>query len=328
MPVFGVTTDRRQVEAVTIRSDALEATILTYGAVLNDVRLAGLDRPLTLGSPDLAAYEGPLESFGSVMGPVVNRIRGAQAIIAGRSHAFETNFEGKHTLHSGRTGSHRQVWDIEAQSGSSVSLILRLEDGVGGFPGHRWVRAIYTVEGASLSLEITAESDRPTLFSFANHSYWALDGLGFKGHNLRIPAGRYLVAGDDLLPTGTLNHVDGTPYDARAGLELAGDASQFFDLNYCYCEGDRALHEVAQLSGTSGVSMTMETTAPGLQVYDCGTIDGAGFATHHGAAYGRYSGLALEAQRWPGATTHAHFPKIAYRPGERFHQLTRWSFAS
>ncbi|MEL6913865.1 MAG: aldose epimerase family protein [Pseudomonadota bacterium] len=327
MRSFGVTEEGRRVHAIEIGGDALSATILTYGAVLNDVRLAGVDRPLTLGSPDLAAYEGPLESFGALMGPVVNRIRDGRAVIAGRDYSFERNFEGRHTLHSGRTGSHRQVWEVEAQGPSSVSLRLDLPDGLGGFPGIRWVRAIYAIENAALSLEIAAESDAPTLFSFANHSYWALDGVGFGGQTLTVPAGRYLEAGRDLMPTGAVTHVEGTPYDARHGLALTGDESQFLDLNYCFCEGDRALHEVARLAGPSGLTMTMESTAPGLQVYDCGTIDGAGFATHHGPSYGRYAGLALEAQRWPGATTHAHFPKIAHDAGERFHQLTRWRFA-
>ncbi|MEM1373398.1 MAG: aldose epimerase family protein [Pseudomonadota bacterium] len=327
MTPFGEMADGREVHAISLTSDQVSARILTYGAILNDVRLAGIAYPLTLGSPDLAAYEGPMASFGSLMGPVVNRIRDARADIAGRDYQFEKNFEGAHTLHSGSTGSHHQIWQIAEQTAASVTLALDLPDGLGGFPGDRRVEVTYTVDDASLTMDVTARTNAPTLFSFANHSYWALDAEpGFSGHQLSIPADSYLEAGPDLMPTGAEVAVAGTAYDARGGLDLAGDSRQFFDLNYCLARSDQPMRPVAKLRGASGVTMGMESTAPGLQVYDCGTIDAAGFATHHGREYGRYAGLALEAQAWPGAIQHAHFPSILHDASRPFRQTTRWSF--
>ncbi|MDH3264579.1 MAG: galactose mutarotase, partial [Paracoccaceae bacterium] len=59
-----------------------------------------------------------------------------------------------------------------------------------------------------------------------------------------------------------------------------------------------------------GLRMTMETTELGLQVYD-----------------GRAgAGVALEAQGWPDAPNRPDFPSILLRPGERYEQITRWSF--
>ncbi|MEM9350253.1 MAG: aldose epimerase family protein [Pseudomonadota bacterium] len=326
---FGRTKAGDDVHAIDISSSDLAVRILTYGAILNDVRLTGVDYPLTLGSPDIAAYQGPLSSFGALMGPVVNRMRDAKAMIGGSEYTFEKNQDGKHTRHSGRDASHKKVWEVTEQSDTSVTLKLSMPDGEAGFPGNRWVRAIYTVSGASLTMEVTAESDATTLFSYANHSYWALDPTpGYAGHVLTIPAGRYTEPDEELMPTGRVLHVEGSPYDARRGLTLAGNESQFFDLNYCFVEGDRTLTEVARLRGKSGVEMVMESTAPGLQAFDCATIEAPDFATNHNRPYGRYAGFALEAQRWPGATSHANFPKIEYGPGERFHQITRWSFTA
>ncbi|MEO0487493.1 MAG: aldose epimerase family protein [Pseudomonadota bacterium] len=326
MELFGTTAAGEDVHAIDLVGDAISARVLTYGAVLNDVRMAGLGYPLTLGSPDLAAYEGPLESFGSLIGPFANRIKGAEAVIAGQSYQFEKNFEGAHTLHSGAMGTHRQVWEVIDLSASHVVLALALPDGLGGFPGNRTVVATYRVEGASITLTVEARSDAPTLLSFANHSYWALDGAAaFGGHVLTIPADEVLEMGPALMPTGRVLSLDGSDYDARGGLALTGDAQQFFDINYCLGTLDIPLREVARLRGTSGVELVMESTAPGLQVYDCGTIDGAGFETHHGAAYGAYSGLALEAQLWPGAAHHGAFPSAE---GVAFDQTTRWSFSA
>ena len=326
MTPFGTPSDGREVHAIDIATGEIEVRILTYGAVINDVRVGGL--PMTLGSPDIAAYEGPLASFGSLMGPVVNRIRGASAEIAGDTYQFEANFEGAHTLHSGRGASHEQVWSVEAQTADSVTLALALPDGLGGFPGNRNVRVTYTVAGTSLTMAVEATTDAATLFSFANHSYWSLDGaVGYAGHTLTIPAETYLEAGPDLMPTGQRVPVEGTAYDARNGLTLTADDTQFFDLNYCIAEAHGPLREIARLRSPEGREMVMESTTPGLQVYDCGTINGAGFATHHGQAYSFYAGVALEAQLWPGAAHDASFPSIRFGPGETYAQTTRWSFS-
>ncbi|MEQ3755180.1 MAG: galactose mutarotase, partial [Planktomarina sp.] len=91
MPIasFGQTADGREVQKISLRSEQLTVTILTLGAVINDVRLTGVAWPLTLGSPDVAGYEGKLSSFGSFMGPVINRIKGCTAEIDGQRYTFE-----------------------------------------------------------------------------------------------------------------------------------------------------------------------------------------------------------------------------------------------
>ncbi len=60
MPIasFGQTADGREVQKIPLRSEQLTVTILTLGAVINDVRLTGVAWPLTLGSPDVAVFEG------------------------------------------------------------------------------------------------------------------------------------------------------------------------------------------------------------------------------------------------------------------------------
>lgn len=325
---FGTTHNGQSVAAIDIRSPQLSARILTLGAILSDVRLAGLDRPLTLGSPDLAAYEGPLVSFGSIMGPVVNRIKGAQAQIAGRLHRFEATTKSGATLHSGATGIQSQVWTVAEVTSDAVTLTLCLPDGLGGFPGQREITATYRVSGATLTLQINATSDAATLWNIANHAYWALDDcVGFGGHQLQVLANSYLQAGEDLLPTGVLAPLAGSDVDLRKPLSLSGDAQQFFDFNFCTSTARVPLRDVAVLRSASGLTMTMASTECGLQVYDGGTIDGAGFATHHGPAYAPYDGIALEAQSWPGATDNPAFPSIEYAPGQPYAQTTSWRFS-
>ncbi|MGV6839281.1 MAG: aldose epimerase family protein [Planktomarina sp.] len=324
---FGHIETGAEVHRITIGTSDLTVKVLTLGAILNDVRLKGVDWPLTLGATAVDGYRGPLRSFGSFMGPVINRIKGCTAQIDGQDFTFEKHHSGNHTQHSGSTGFQNQVWELAEHGDTYAVLTLQVPDMMGGFPGNRTTKVRYDVEGASLHLTATATTDAVTLMNPANHSYWALDpDIGFAGHKLTVWADTYSEPGDSLMPTGQILPVDGSPYDFRQGQVLAGGSDQFFDLNLCSAKERQPLRKVARLKGTSGVFMDMATTECGLQVYDCGTINAPGFPTHHGAAYGPYAGVALEAQSWPGATTHEHFPSILLNPEDTYTQVTQWSF--
>lgn len=322
---FGHARDGRIVRAVTIASAELSATILTWGAALNDLRLAGIDRSLTLGGPRIEGYAGPMGYFGTLVGPVANRIGGARASIAGIDHVFVPN-EGTTLLHSGRAGIHARHWAIAEADGRAVRLRLVLEDGADGFPGRRTLDARYSVEGAALVLRLAAETDAPTLMNIAQHGYWNLDGgPTIAGHQLRIAADHCLPVTDRLLPTGEVRPVAGA-FDLRGGRRL--DLSEGFDHNFCLARAPRALTEVAELAGPSGLTLHLATTEPGLQVYDGARLDSAPFAGHAGAPYGPFAGLALEPQRWPDAPNQPDFPPITLAPGEIYRQETRWRFAA
>lgn len=326
---FGITPDQQIVEKITIGNDELTVSVLTWGAVLNDVRLADMGYPLTLGGPDLAAYSGPMKSFGSVIGPVVNRIRNAEAEIDGVSYAFEANLDGLHTKHGGTQGPHVQVWKIVETSPSHAVLELKLPDGLSGFPGDRVIRAEYRVSGAMLDLVLVAHTDRPTLINLANHSYWNLDGsMDARGHKLQILADFYTENGPDLMVTGQVLPVAGSIYDFREAKCLEASEDRLFDLNYVLSDAKRPLTKAARMEGESGVVMEMSTTEPGLQLFDFGSFDTGEFIGHLGVPYQRYSAIALEAQTWPGALSRNDWPSIEVTPDQPYHQHTRWAFSA
>ena len=326
---FGSTQDGRDVAQITISSDELTVNILTLGSVINDVRLTGVAWPLTLGSPEVVAYEGKMSSFGSLMGPVINRIKGCSADIDGQIFTFEKHHSGDLTQHSGSSGMHNQIWNIADHGPGFVVLKLALADGLGGFPGNREIELRYTVHQTTLSMAVQATTDAPTPFNPANHSYWSLDPtVGFSGQTFQLQADDYSEPDEDLMPTGQILPVAGSQYDFRSGIRMAGDSSQFFDFNFCTSDDKRPLRPVATLTGIQGVRMEMATTECGLQVYDGGTIHAPDYDNHHGAPYGAYAALALEAQSWPGSLAHSHFPNIILRPGSEYKQITSWTFSA
>lgn len=320
MTQFGTTADGRDVHAITIGNDTLSATLLTWGALLQDVQLAGVPYGLTLNSTDLSDYTSGMHHYGGLMGPVVNRLSNAQAVIDGKTYQFEANYLDRHTLHSGAAGTHFKVWQIDEDTENSCILSVKLPDGEGGFPGNRTVRVQYRITGSTLSMTVTATTDAPTLINFANHSYWNIDASEtWAGHRLQITADRYTPNDTAQVPTGEVRDVSGTPYDFRTPREIHPQAPDF-DTNFCLSDAPAALRDVLTLTGQSGVSMTVATNQTGIQVFDAGTT--------HRPHRAPYEGLAIEAQSWPDAPNKPGFPDIELHPGQTYEQITSWRFSA
>ncbi|MCC5975795.1 MAG: galactose mutarotase [Rubellimicrobium sp.] len=322
MTPFGTLPDGRTVDALTIAAGDLTVRLLTLGATLQDVRLKGTDRNLTLASDNPADYLGALLYFGALVGPVANRLTGASAVIDGKRHHFEANQDGKITLHSASTGTHAKLWDVADHGPDHATLTLTLPDGEGGFPGNRRITTRFTVTApATLRMEVTGETDAPSLMNFANHAYWNLNGSPtWAGHSLRIAADRYTPVDDNLLPLGEARDVTGTPFDLRQGRVMIPGTGPDIAHNFCLSNTRQPLRDVLWLTGTSGVTMTLATTEPGVQVYDAARTARPGQATREG--------FAIEAQGWPDAPNQPGFPSIDLLPGQPVTQVTEWRFAS
>ena len=317
--IFGTASTGEEVQKITLSAGDLTISLLDWGAIVQDVRLAGIDRPLTLGSDQLSDYEGDMRHHGSLIGPMVNRIGTARVLIDGMMYELERNQDGRVHLHSGAQATHRRKWEVLDHSAATATLRCTLLDGTCGLPGNRVITATFALSApATLTLTIDAVSDAPTLMNFANHSYWNFDGTDrWDGHQLWIDAAHYLPGTSDYYPTGEVAAVDGTPMDFRTPRRIDVDAPPF-DNNFCLSDGPRPLRDVLRLTGQSGVGMTLATDQAGVQVYDGRDAVRPGHQP--------YEGLAIEAQSWPDAPTHSHFPSIRVTPKQPYHQTTQFRF--
>lgn len=317
---FGTTATGEAVQKITLRKGDLTVSLLTWGAVLQSVRLRGVDHDLTLGSDALADYEGKMRHHGSLIAPVANRIGQARAMIDGREYQFEKNFLGQHCLHGGSAGTQLKVWHLETATDAEATLSLNLPDSEGGFPGNRRATARFSLSGAaSLRLDITATTDAPTLWNATNHSYWNLDGTAtWAGHSLQTDAAHWLPTTDEDRPTGEIRPTQGGPMDFTTP-RIITPGAPLFDNNFCLSRQAQPLRSVLTLKGQSGVSLTVASTEPGVQVYDGRNAQRPG--------HGLHEGLAIETQRWPDAPSFADFPQIGLMPGESLTQSTEWRFA-
>ncbi|NIY70848.1 galactose mutarotase [Marivivens donghaensis] len=314
---FATLPDGRDVERHTISNGDLSASFLTYGAILHEVRLAGLDYNLTLNSDNLEDYYVKMKYYGALIGPVGNRIKGARARLNGIEHMLTPN-EGRNTLHSAEAGSFCKLWTLEELTDSSITLSVTLPDGDAGFPGNQRVLAHYSIEADNvLRLELTVTTDEDAWVNVVNHAYWNLSGeKDITNHKMQIAARQYLPVDDETLPTEPTD-VEGTLFDFRE-LRPVVPGEPDLDHNFCLSRIKLDMREVMTLQG-GDVTMKIATDAPGLQVYDGRDTDAQGFAP--------YAGLALEPQYWPNAPHEPTFPKIVLKAGGVWTQESEWRFS-
>lgn len=326
--VFGRMPDGTAVERVTLSGGGLTAHVLTYGAVLQDLRLDGHAPPLVLGFDRFEDYLAHSKFFGATAGRCANRIGGAAFDLDGGTHRVDPNFLGRHHLHGGSAGMGKRVWTLDSADAASATLSIRQDDGDMGYPGALEARVrIALLPDAVLDIRMTATADKPTLCNLAHHSYWNLSGEpDVLNHRLRIDADTYLPVDAELIPTGAVAPVDGTPFDLRAGpllREVCG--AVHVDHNFCLSRARQPLRDIARLSA-GGLHMDIRSTEPGLQVFDGRPLD-VPVPGLDGRRMGAHAGIALEPQVWPDAIHHPDWQQAILRPGETYDQHTQFAFS-
>ncbi|WP_406419171.1 galactose mutarotase [Streptomyces sp. NBC_00873] len=318
--LFGTLADGTAVHRWTLERAGTRVRVLTYGGVVQSVEVPGRDgvrAEVTLGLPDLAAYEtcsGPY--FGVLVGRYANRIAGASFVLDGQTHHVTRN-EGRNHVHGGARGFDKRVWEAREVLGG-VELSLVAEDGEEGFPGRLAVSAAYTLdEDGALRIAYRATTDAPTVVNLTNHTYWNLAGAdsgSAAGHTLRIAAGRITPVDGESIPTGELLPVEGTRCDFRETRTVGTG----YDHNFVLDEAvDGPVAELCDPG--SGRVLTITTTEPGMQLYTADHLDGR--------PYRPCDGIALETQHFPDSPNRPEFPSTVLRPREEYVSTTVYGFS-
>ena len=334
---FGRLSDGQPVTAYRLRNNTgAEAVILDYGCTVQSLKVpnkAGGVTDVVLGYDSAAEYETNGGFFGAAIGRVGNRIAGSSFELDGKTYPLSPS-EGRNQLHGGICGFDRRMWAAGAD-GEKLVFSRVSPDGEEGYPGNLTVKITYELlDGNSLRITYDAVTDAPTLVNLTNHSYFNLNGGGdILGHKLQIFAKYYTEVNDELIPTGRLIPVAGTPMDFRTpktvGQDIDAECRQLklgggYDHNFAL-DFNEPFHIAAILeSPESGIVMTVRTTEPGMQFYSGNSITprkGKG-----GALLSERSALCLETQLFPDAIHQDAFLHPVLRPGLRYLACTSYSF--
>lgn len=319
----------RNQQGMTLRVAEYGATIMSFD--VPDRRGESID--VVLGFDTLEEYPTKSQYFGCTVGRVGNRVAKGTFELDGVIHRVACN-NGENHLHGGNVGFDKSMWAGEAimtARGPGVRLTLTSPDGDEGYPGE--LRAVTTYvlsEDGALEIDMEAVCDAPSPVNLVHHTYWNLGGHDsgpILDEILVIDADRYTPVDSDLIPTGSLDPVEGTALDFRTPRTIRRDIAAFpatesdpggYDHNFCL-EGDAGtMRSVARLSDPdTGIVMTIETDQPGLQFYTGNFLDG--IPGKAGAMYEKFGGLCLETQAYPDSINRKGepgWPDVVLRPGE------------
>jgi aldose 1-epimerase len=311
-------------QKLRIGTGVVTAEIWTLGAALNAVWAPDRDGKLVqvvLGHTDEAERLASSAYLGEIVGPFGNRIRDARFTIDGVPHQLERNFLGKHSLHSGSDGFHRQEWTVADAGADHVRLTLTWSDTTGEHPGPVHAAVTYWAEGNTLSYDIDVTTDAPTVVNVIGHPYVNLAGQGtVAGQVLTIAADTYIPVDDELIPTADAPAPVEGRFDLRLG-QTVGDIVAAGGVDHCFVLDGTGLRQVASLvDPASGRRLDIATDEPGLQIYDGRGLDEIG--------YPAYGGLAIETQHFPDAPNRPDFPSTLLHPGELRTSRTVWTFSA
>lgn len=335
---FGVTSRGEDVSAFCLRNGSgVTAEVVSYGAALRCLYVPdalGHTADIVLGYDDIAGYEADRCFFGATVGRVCGRIPGARFLVNGAPYEVAAN-DGKNHLHGGNIGFNKRPWSEETHD-NGVTFTRVSPDGEEGYPGALQTSVRYRLlEDCSLRIEYTATAEQATIVSLTNHSYFNLaghDSGDVLAQQLQIRASRFAQAQPDLIPTGELLPVAGTPMDFTTQKPIGRDiraqypqVSLFggYDHAYALDDATSGLRQVAYAADPeSGRRMRVYTDLPGIQFYSANTLDAVGKA---GAHYGRYGAFCLETQHFP-ASASGDYSGITLQAGQTLRSVTVFQF--
>jgi aldose 1-epimerase len=336
---FGETQDGRPVDVyVLTNTRGMVVKAMTYGAIVTELHVTdrnGRLGDIVLGFDEFAGYLRGHPYFGAVVGRVANRIARGRFNLDGIEYKLATN-DGLNHLHGGLKGFDKVLWQAEpAQTNDGVKFTYLSHDGEEGYPGDLSVTVTYTLtEDNEFRIEYAASSDKATPVNLTNHSYFNLAGAehtNILDHELSLAADHFTQVDDELIPTGEIRSVEGTPLDFRKSRSIGariGELSGGYDYNFVLNRAGKGLMSAAYVhEPTTGRSMEILTTEPGIQFYSGNFLDGS-LKGKKGVVYGKHQGFCLEAQHFPDSVNHPNFPTTVLRPGETYTQTTIHRFSA
>jgi aldose 1-epimerase len=344
---FGKTPDGTSVDLYTLTNDnGMVVKIMNYGGTVTSLIVPdrnGKMGDVVLGYDNLDGYLKNNPYFGSIIGRYANRIAKGRFILNGIEYKLAQN-NGENHLHGGIKGFDKVVWnakEVKTGNGVGVELSYLSKDGEEGYPGNLSVTVTYILTNNNeLKINYLATTDKDTVVNLTHHSYFNLAGAGegdILGHELMINADKFTPVDKNLIPTGELRSVKGTPMDftqpTPIGARINQEDEQLifgkgYDHNWVLNLVDGALTRVARVyEPKTGRVMEVFTTEPGMQFYSGNFLDGTITGKGGKVYYQRY-GFCLETQHFPDSPNKPQFPSTVLKPGQTYKTTTIYQFST
>jgi len=329
---------------VLTNKNGCEVNITNYGGAMVAIMVPDKDGKMgnvIQGHDNIDDVMSSPEPFlSTLIGRYGNRICKGKFTLDGKEYSLAIN-NGPNALHGGPTGFHKRVWDAQQIDKQTLQLHYHAIDMEEGFPGNFDITVIYRLtDENALEIEYTGTTDKPTIVNMTNHGYFALAGIANPTPTIEdliceINADHYIPIDDTSIPLGSIDPVEGTPFDFRkpkpVGRDIDADDVQTKNgagYDHCFVLNKKEVGELSFAARItephSGRTMEVYTTEPGVQVYTDNWADG--YPGQLGATFPRRSAICFEAQHFPDSPNRPYFPSVVLRPGEVYRQKTVYKF--
>lgn len=344
---FADTRDGKTVNLYTLTNDnGMEVCVTNFGGRIVSLMAPGADgnlRDVVLGFDSIQAYypENNQTDFGAAIGRYANRIDHGRLPVGGDTIQLPVNNFG-HTLHGGPEGWQYKVYEVVSATDSTLTLAMDSPDGDNGFPGNVKATVTYTLRpDNSLAIDYAATTDKPTVINMTNHSYFNLSGdasTPVTDNLLTVNASGYTPVDSTFMTTGEILAVEGTPMDFRQPRAVGENIKDFadeqikngngYDHNYVLdTNGDITVPAAVLTSPASGITLSVYTDEPGIQVYSGNFLDGT-VKGKKGVTYNQHAGLCLETQKYPDTPNKPEWPSVALTPDRPYESHTVFVFTN
>jgi aldose 1-epimerase len=349
---FGKTREGVETRIFTLtNAHGAKLRVTNYGCTVVSLEVPdrkGKLADVVLGYSSLAEYEKESPYFGCVVGRFGNRIAKGRFTLDGKTYELAKNNTPDNrpcSLHGGTKGFDKVVWDAEPVSkpgAEGIKFHYLSKDGEEGYPGNLDATVWYWLTDKNeFQIDYLAKTDKPTPVNLTHHSYFNLKGEGsgdILGHELQLNASRMTPVDSGLIPTGELRLVAETPFDftkrpQAIGKRIDQDDEQLkfgigYDHNWVLDDRQAGPTLAASVyEPTTGRTMDVLTTEPGIQFY-CGNFLDGKLIGKSGKPYVHRGGLCLETQHFPDSPNQPGFPSTILKPGETFRSTTIYRFSA
>ncbi len=322
----------------------MQAAFTQYGARLTGLWVADKSGKMTdvvVGFNSVEEYIHSTERyFGATIGRFSNRLAKGKFTLDGKQYASSIN-DPPNTLHGGKMVFSEVLWDVVMPDDHSIQFSRLSKDKEEGFPGNLSVKVTYTLtDDNALQMEYVATTDKKTVVNLTNHAFFNLNGEGggaINNHILQINADSYTPVDANLIPTGKIEAVAGTPFDFRqpqtigARIDQANEQlknAKGYDHNWVLNIDNPGAMSIAAvaLGDQSGIVLEVLTQEPGLQFYS-GNFMQSKNTFKSGAKDDYRTAFCLETQHFPDAPNQPAFPSTLLEPGREYRTKSAYKFS-
>ena len=338
----------KAVSLYTLTADnGISVSITDFGGAI--VKIMTPDREgnmadIVCGYDSLSSYEGGDGYQGALIGRFGNRIANGRFTLEGKEYILYQN-NGENHLHGGRVGFSHKIWDATPSMDDnycSLTLKYTSPDGEEGYPGELRVTVKYTLDNeGALTLNYSAVTDKKTVVSLTNHTYFNLGGYDsgkIFDHELYLDCDRSVEIREGLIPTGNIVSVEGTPFDFRNNKTIGCD----FDLAYeqlalakgydhclVFTEREEPMNapRAVAYDKKSGRVLELYTDAPAVHFYTANFMKNPNYPLKNGYPQGAQNAFCLETEKMPDSMNHEGFTDCTLDVGEVYSTVTVFKFS-